>query len=556
MELPSKYLCLLALTAANSVLAAQQPDRSNPTATITNGTISGVHSASNSQDFFLGIPYAQPPVESLRFRNPESLNTTYDDILQAHEYSPSCVGYGADQTGYPVSEDCLTLNVIRPCGYEDHALPVGIWIHGGDYLMGGSRDRRYNLSFIVSNSVEIGKPFIGVSLNYRLDAWGFLSSREVSGSGNTNLGLKDQRLALHWVQENIHAFGGDPKKVTIWGESAGAQSVGYHITAFNGRDDHLFQAAIMQSGNPVNYNSFHTTEVYQPAYDDIVNQTNCSHAPDTLSCLRTIPFPRLNSLLKRLGTYWQPIIDGDFLARWTSTQLAQGAFVRVPIIAGATTDEATQWIHPGLNTSADFRAYATSNTTLAYLPPQFGDDVLRAYPDNDPENMIPAPDGPPLPPGSGAMYRRTAAYETDFAIAALRRGTCETWAAHGIRAYSYRFDTPPANTAAWMGVPHFAEVAFVFDNTDGLGYDTSPFDGKPAAYEAVAGLMSRAWAGFIHDPYAAPVVGGVVWPEYSLETPRNLVWDARREGLVYVEADTFRARGIWWILEHALNYKR
>lgn len=91
-----------------------------------------------------------------------------------------------------------------------------------------------------------GKPFIAVSFNYRLSAWGFLSSQEVVDSGNTNIGLRDQRLALQWVQENIAAFGGDPAKVTIWGESAGGMSVGYHLTAYGGRDDGLFRGAIMQ----------------------------------------------------------------------------------------------------------------------------------------------------------------------------------------------------------------------------------------------------------------------------------------------------------------------
>jgi carboxylesterase type B len=123
-----------------------------------------------------------------------------------------------DQIGYPVSEDCLYLNVIRPCGYENEDLPVGVWIHGGGLYMGGSRDLRYNLSFIVENSVSIGKPIIGVSIGYRLSAWGFLQSEEVSGAGQTNMGLRDQRLALHWLQENIGAFGGDPSKVVIWGE--------------------------------------------------------------------------------------------------------------------------------------------------------------------------------------------------------------------------------------------------------------------------------------------------------------------------------------------------
>jgi len=120
-----------------------------------------------------------------------------------------------------------------------------MWIHGGGLSMGGTQDERYNLSFIVDNSVAIGKPIIGVSIAYRLSGWGFLSSLEVAGSGQTNLGLRDQRLALHWLQENIGAFGGDPSKVTIWGESAGAGSVGWQLTAYNGRDDHLFRAGIM-----------------------------------------------------------------------------------------------------------------------------------------------------------------------------------------------------------------------------------------------------------------------------------------------------------------------
>lgn len=87
-------------------------------------------------------------------------------------------------------------------------LPVAVWIHGGGFTQGGGVDQRYNMSFIIQDGVEIGKPFIGVSLNYRLSAWGFLMGEEVQDSGNTNIGLRDQRLALEWVQENIAAFGG------------------------------------------------------------------------------------------------------------------------------------------------------------------------------------------------------------------------------------------------------------------------------------------------------------------------------------------------------------
>lgn len=100
--------------------------------------------------------------------------------------------------------------------------------------MGGTNDSRYNLSFIIQNSVDMGKPIMGISIQYRLSGWGFLGGKEALDGDATNLGFRDQRLALHWIQENIDAFGGDPTKVTIWGESAGAQSVGAHFLAYNG----------------------------------------------------------------------------------------------------------------------------------------------------------------------------------------------------------------------------------------------------------------------------------------------------------------------------------
>jgi carboxylesterase type B len=167
---------------------------------------------------------------------PESLNSTWSTIKNATTYPPFCVGYGGDDIGHEESEDCLYLNVIRPSSTTSSSLlPVAVWIHGGGLFMGGSNDPRYNLSFIVQNSVDMSKPMIGISIQYRLSAWGFLGGKEALGGGATNLGYRDQRLALHWIQENIAAFGGDPSKVTIWGESAGGQSVGAQLLAYNGR---------------------------------------------------------------------------------------------------------------------------------------------------------------------------------------------------------------------------------------------------------------------------------------------------------------------------------
>ena len=102
-----------------------------PTVTIQNGTLQGYYQPSYGQDYFLGIPFAQPPLGDLRFRAPQAINTTWTGIKQATSYYPECVGYGGDDIGYETAEDCLALNVIRPAGYEGQALPVAVWIHGG-----------------------------------------------------------------------------------------------------------------------------------------------------------------------------------------------------------------------------------------------------------------------------------------------------------------------------------------------------------------------------------------------------------------------------------------
>jgi carboxylesterase type B len=180
-----------------------------PTATIKNGSVIGVHSTEYNQDYFLGIPFAQPPVGANRFRAPQPINSTWSAPFQATKYPAACVGYGSDDWPYPsLSEDCLYLNIVRPSGFENVSLPVAYWMHGGGLTQGSSIDQRYNFSSFIENSVKIGKPVIGVSVNYRLSMWGFITGEEVIESGNANLGFRDQRAGMHWVQENIKAFGG------------------------------------------------------------------------------------------------------------------------------------------------------------------------------------------------------------------------------------------------------------------------------------------------------------------------------------------------------------
>jgi carboxylesterase type B len=201
MYLSSLPYLLAYFPLLTSATLAKRQSSNAPTVQLLNGSYYGVHSTEYAQDFFLGIPFAQPPIGDLRFRPPQPLNTTFNETRNATAYSPECIGYGSDTwvLGNYVSEDCLTVNVIRPEGVAPGAnLPVGVWIYGGGNYNGGNSDPRYNTSFIVQQSVQMRAPMIVVSLNYRLQGWGFLFGKEVVDSGNANLGNRDQRLALHW----------------------------------------------------------------------------------------------------------------------------------------------------------------------------------------------------------------------------------------------------------------------------------------------------------------------------------------------------------------------
>ncbi|THC97527.1 hypothetical protein EYZ11_003007 [Aspergillus tanneri] len=442
-----------------------------------------------------------------------------------------------------MSEACLTLNVIRGSSVDQdsNGLPVGVWIHGGGFYMGSGADQRYNMSAIVSNSYEIGKPFIAVTLNYRLSAWGFLSSSQVTGSGNTNLGLRDQRLALQWIRENIQAFGGNPDKVTIWGESAGAVSVGYHLTAYGGRDDGLFRGAIMQSGGSIASNPSNHTE-YQDQYDDLVLKLNCSDVADTLQCLREVPFPELNSVLN--GTDGQseynfsPVLDGDLIRNWGSVHLDRHEFVRVPIIAGTNTDEGTAFGPTGINTTAQFYSYLTDGSFRFQIPPTIANQILKLYPD-DPSQGIPSYLGNKRVPSNGYQWRRTSAFAGDFSMHANRRRQCEV-----------------ASVPYLSGATHFEEVAFVFHNYAGLGYHYGkPFTGMPEAYKVLSRLMASMWASFIHDLDPNSGINSSQWNAYGWSAPPvDLVFDANVTSSL--EPDTWRKEGIDYINSMARAFWR
>jgi carboxylesterase type B len=268
-----KLTILLPLIPLALAVPAPLERRANPTviAPSPQATVAGTSIA--NVESFKGIPYAQPPIDQLRLKPPQPLTSSLGKVdgtgipkacpqfffsIDERNIPTNILGTILNlpllQTVTNAGEDCLTVNVQRPAGTKaDAKLPVLFWIFGGGFELGSTA--MYDGASLVAESVAQGKPIVFVAVNYRVGGFGFMPGKEVLEDGSANLGLLDQRLGLQWVADNIAAFGGDPEKVTIWGESAGAISVLDQMMLYDGDNSYkgkpLFRAGIMNSGSIV-----------------------------------------------------------------------------------------------------------------------------------------------------------------------------------------------------------------------------------------------------------------------------------------------------------------
>jgi para-nitrobenzyl esterase len=285
---------------------------------------------------FKGIPFAQPPVGDLRWREPQPVKT-WPRVRNADKFGPTCMQRLSPNADYwfrgdGMSEDCLYLNVWTPAKSGREKLPVLVYIFGGGFQNGDGSEPRYDGESMARNGI------VAVSVNYRTNVFGFFVhpelTRESPHHASGNYGLLDQVAALRWVQKNIAAFGGDPKRVTVAGESAGSISVSALMASPLSRS--LMAGAICESGAAI------ASLPPRPLAEAEQNGVTFAAAAgaDSLTALRAMAAQQLqDAAAKAQGIRFSTAMDGYFLSK-TLTEIAlAGEQARIPLLAGSNTEE-------------------------------------------------------------------------------------------------------------------------------------------------------------------------------------------------------------------------
>jgi para-nitrobenzyl esterase len=477
-----------AATAGTRAAASGSRSGGAPIVTTDDGAVRGTTAGTVAE--FLGIPYAAPPTGHLRWR-PPAPPAGWRGVRDATQFGPSC-----PQTASPfrppgtISEDCLYLNVYTPTARLGANRPVLVWIHGGGLVQDGARN--YDGTKLAADGAVV------VTINYRLGALGFLAHPALAfrpGGAAGNYGLMDQQAALRWVQRNIARFGGDPRNVTIAGESAGGLSVLAQMVSPGARG--LFQRAVVQSGTfALNQRPLATAEAAGQTFATAVG------CPDqTAACLRRVP---VSDLVGKFGVEIPGVVDGSVLTQPIGTALARGQFARVPVINGITHDEELLFV-------AGLGITVSQGTNI----PLAGDPKNPAtYQANIAQALgVPAARAAAIaneyPPGADpALAFSLLVSDASFACPALQ---VDRWtAARGVPAYAYQFndDNAPVSFLGFsLGLAtHGAELPYLFD------LPNTPVVLDPDQ-QALAASMRTDWARFAGT--GNPSSRALPWPSFN-----------------------------------------
>ncbi len=491
---------------------------------IESGAIQGARAGDDrSVRVYKGIPYAAPPVGTLRWRPPQPV-AGWNDVRACTKFSPTCpqkpypAGSIYVQPAQPQSEDCLYLNVWTAARSAAEKRPVMVWIHGGALTRGSGSLEVYDGTRLAERGVVL------VTINYRLGPFGFLAhpalSAESEHGSSGNYGILDQIAALKWVQRNIKAFGGDPGNVTIFGESAGSWSVCSLVATPLAKG--LFQRAIGQSGGcfaPMQYLKVaqHGFAPAEKLGENLAQSLDCDDSSDVLAAMRDkSPEELLDAAAKDPNlSRVRGNVDGWVFPDEIHNLYANGKQNPVSLLVGSNADEGTSLAGPTTPRS--------SKVVLALVKQKYGeaaDEFLKLYPAATDEE---------------ARDAFLHSLRDEWFTWEMRSWARLTRKANQ-PAYLYFFShAPPRPGNEQLGAYHAAEIVYIFDNLDKFPWDIESLDRE------LADQMSEAWVRFAStgDPNGGRLPN---WEVYGVESEPYLEFgDVIQPGhhLLQAECDFF-----------------
>ncbi|XP_070551784.1 cholinesterase-like [Ptychodera flava] len=427
---------------------------------------------------FKGIPYAEPPVGDLRFQLPQP-KAPWEGVLDARKGGSACSQPYAPPIPIqePRNEDCLFLNVFKPVS-DSGNLAVMVWIHGGGFSMGsGTQDGFYDATALAA----IGDVIV-VSINYRLGLFGFFATGDEHALGN--YGLHDQLTALKWVKENIAAFGGDPDRVTIFGESAGAFCVDFLL--LSPLSDGLFHRAIMQSGaaslggfpRPLNL------PLQSKLAHGVGKVVGCErdNTEELVKCLRTVPAetfeenldPEMSNLMNATGLGMDdvmyamtPIVDGHYITGLTDNLFSQGAFTKtdVNIMIGSNADEGTLFLAMLMPHAMNDSEVFMNKTVYEQVWSAFLFESFKYIPAVQDAIKLMYVNWEEADSDDADYVEAYSQMQGDYMFVCPADKSARAYSKFGANVYMYHMTHVPSNPlwpVAWMKAGHGEDISFVF----------------------------------------------------------------------------------------------
>jgi para-nitrobenzyl esterase len=470
-------LCVIAILSSRA--SSAEP---GARATVETGTLQGV--SADGVESFKGIPYAAAPVGALRWRAPRAA-APWKGVRAAAAFGNVCISPPSDPDDFagrpPQSEDCLTLNIWRPAGKAAARLPVLVWIHGGGLIAGSSAYPVYDGAAFARRGIIL------VSLNYRLGAFGVfahpaLTRENADGGWLANYGLMDQIAALRWIKRNIAAFDGDPNRVTIFGESAGALSVDTLMAIPAARG--LFRAAISESGyGRKDFQRLSGVPAGQKVTAEdfgVALMRSLGVSGDDPAALRAVPAQDIRAKAE-YGGVEMFVIDGGLVTEDLWDYYRKGEEAPIPFILGSNSLE-----FPPPDDPKPSEAKILDDRLSVYVRPDELDRLIPVY---------------------GGRENLRENLTSDILFGEQARALAAMHAANGHPTWRYLFSAvAPSVAGKFKGARHASELPYVFNTLPAAHWPMSPRD------QALADAMTAYWVAFARD--GMPDATGLPdWPE-------------------------------------------